>query len=55
MNLDGSEFVLGKEETKPFDITFPATEAGKFAGNLVIEYSETVVKSRLSPFRFRPR
>lgn len=40
MNLDGSEFVLGKEETKPFDITFPATEAGKFAGNLVIEYSE---------------
>lgn len=40
MNLDGSEFVLGKEETKPFDITFPATEAGKFAGNLVIVYSE---------------
>lgn len=40
MNLDGSEFVLGKEETKPFDITFPATKAGKFAGNLVIEYSE---------------
>jgi len=40
MNLDGSEFVLGKLETKPFDITFPATEAGKFAGNLVIVYSE---------------